>query len=171
MTYNLHPLFVHFPIALLFVYAVIKILPTQKWLPSVSWKQIERALLFFGVLGAFVALLTGEAAQQLFQPNRQLVEMHSTFATISTWVFGALFVGEILSMLHMYINAKMHTVGFKRLIFGLERLLTGRIFSVVLALVGLIAISVTGLLGGVMVYGLSTDPVAASVVKLLGIVL
>jgi uncharacterized membrane protein len=171
MTYNLHPLFVHFPIALLFLYAVIKILPTQKWFPQVSWKQIERALLFFGVLGAFASILTGETAEHLFQPNRELVEMHATFATLSTWVFGALLVGEILSMLHNYINATLHAVKIKRFIFGLESLLIDRVFSVVLALVGLIAISVTGLLGGVMVYGLSADPAAALVVKLLGIVL
>jgi uncharacterized membrane protein len=171
MTYNLHPLFVHFPIALLFIYALIKIIPVKKWFPSVSWKQIERALLLCGVLGAFAALLTGETAEHLFQPNHQLVEMHSTFATLSTWVFGALLLGEILSIMHMYLNATLHAVGLKRIIFGIETLLTDRVFSVVLALVGLVAISVTGLLGGVMVYGVSADPAAAAVVKLLGITL
>lgn len=169
MTYNLHPLFVHFPIALLFIYALIKIIPVQKWFSAVSWKQIERALLLFGVLGAFAALLTGDTAEYLFQPNHQLVEMHATFATLSTWVFGALLFGEILSMVHMYINATLHAVGVKRILFALESLLTDRVFSVVLALIGLIAISITGLLGGVMVYGVSADPAASAVLSLLGI--
>jgi uncharacterized membrane protein len=171
MTYNLHPLVVHFPIALLVVYAGIKIVPVQKWFPSVSWNHIERALLFIGVLGAFAGLLTGETAEHLFQPNRELVEMHAFFATLSTWVFGTLLVGEILSMAHSYINATLHAVKIKWFIFGLESLLTDRVFSVVLACVGLIAISVTGLLGGVMVYGLSADPLAETVVNLLGITL
>ena len=56
MTYNIHPLFVHFPIAFLFIYSLIKIVPVKKWLPKVSWKDIERVLLVVGVLGAFAAL-------------------------------------------------------------------------------------------------------------------
>ena len=76
MTYNIHPLFVHFPIALLFVYSIIKILPLQKWLPNVAWKHIERVLLLVGVLGAFAALSTGEIAEHLTRPNHDLVETH-----------------------------------------------------------------------------------------------
>jgi hypothetical protein len=36
-------------------------------------------------------------------------------------------------------------------------------------LFGLLAISLTGLLGGVLVYGTSADPIAGLVLKLLGI--
>ncbi len=171
MTYNLHPLFVHFPIALLFIYALIKIIPVQKWFPQISWRQIQRALLVFGVLGAFAALLTGDTAEHIFQPNRQLVNMHSTFAALSTWIFCALLLGELLSIVHSRINAKLHRVVLKRFIFSLERLLADRVFSIVLALIGLIAISITGLLGGVMVYGVSADPAASFVITLLGITL
>ena len=84
MMYNIHPLFVHFPIALLLIYSIIKILPLQKWLPAVAWKHIERALLFFGVLGAFAALSTGEIAEQMTRPNNDVVEAHSLFAAIAT---------------------------------------------------------------------------------------
>ncbi|MCR4311379.1 MAG: hypothetical protein NUV54_02320 [Candidatus Taylorbacteria bacterium] len=51
MTYNLHPIVVRFPIALLVLYSIIKVLPLFKWFPSVSWKHIELALPVFGVLG------------------------------------------------------------------------------------------------------------------------
>ncbi len=56
---------VHFPVALLLFYSIIKILPWSKWFPNVSWKHIERALLLAGVLGAFVSLSTGEVAEHL----------------------------------------------------------------------------------------------------------
>lgn len=54
---------------------------------------------------------------------------------------------------------------------SLEKLLGNQILSVCLAIVALIAIALTGLLGGVMVYGVSADPVAPMVLKLLGITL
>src|SRR5574343_1787155 len=99
MTYNIHPIFVHVPIAFLVIYSIIKVLPLQRWFPSVAWKHIERALLFFGVLGAFVALSTGEVAEHLSRPNRDLVETHSLFAATATWMYVLLLIGEALSML------------------------------------------------------------------------
>ena len=54
---------------------------------------------------------------------------------------------------------------------SLESFLCDNIFSKIVAFVALVSISITGLLGGVMVYGLSADPVAGFVVKMLGITL
>ena len=170
MTYNLHPLFVHFPIALLFIYSIIKILPLEKWFPSVSWKHIERTLLVLGTLGAFAALTTGEIAEEISKPNHQLVEMHSAFANISTWVYTALLLGEILSVIKDKFALKLESMAFvKKVIFFVHSILTNEILSIALAFIGLVAICVTGLLGGVMVYGTSADPVAGLVLKILGI--
>lgn len=171
MIYNIHPLFVHFPIALLLVYSFLKILPFKKWFPSVSWGQIERALLFFGVIGAFAALSTGETAEHLARPDRALVEMHSLFATMSTWLYGALLLGEIALVVRTTFATKITLPAVLKLAAFLEKILCNRIFSKILAFLGLIAISVTGLLGGVMVYGLSADPLAGFVVKILGLTL
>ena len=169
MQYNLHPLFVHFPIALLFVYSIIRILPVSKWVPEISWKSAERVLLLVGVVGAFLALATGDTAEHLFQPNRQLVEMHSFFATLSTWLYGALLAGEILSLVNPKFGPKIQNESIKDVMTSLESFLCDNIFSKIVAFVALVSISVTGLLGGVMVYGLSADPVAGFVVKMLGI--
>ncbi|MFA6158223.1 MAG: DUF2231 domain-containing protein [Candidatus Paceibacterota bacterium] len=163
MTYNLHPIFVHFPIALLFIYSIIRVLPLQKWFPGVAWKQAERILLFLGVLGAFVALTTGETAEELMRANSQLVEAHSTFAAISTWLYVALLAGEVSS----YLSVKYH----KAIIVLLKKILAEGWFPKVMALVALVSISLTGLLGGVIVYGPTADPFAAFVLKLLGITL
>ncbi len=153
MTYNIHPLLVHFPIALLFLYSVIKILPFQKFIPSVAWKDIERALLFFGFLGSLAAFFTGGIAEHLVQPNHQLVEMHSNFALLSVIIYGVLLLySEVFSFLKP---------SYARFSDG--------IVAKILALAGLICISITGMLGGVMVYGLSADPLAPLVLRLLGI--
>lgn len=169
MSYNLHPLFVHFPIALLFVYSIIKILPFKKWFPRVAWKQIEIALLVVGVLGAAAALWTGDTAKELTHPDRDLVEMHSLFADISTWVYGALLLGEILALASLLINKIEKYSKFHSLVIFVKKFLTNKFVSTILALVGLFAISITGVLGGVMVYGTSADPIAGTVLNLLGL--
>ncbi|MCF7864964.1 MAG: hypothetical protein K9M11_00460 [Candidatus Pacebacteria bacterium] len=176
MSYNIHPIFVHFPIALLFVYSVIKILPFKKWFPSVAWHDIEGALLFVGVFGAFGALATGDTAEHLTHPNRQLVDMHSTFGAASTWLYGSLLLGEISA----FINARTYTSRYAffakypvvvKILALLEQVFCNRVFSSILALVALITLSITGVLGGVLAYGLTADPFAATLVSWLGITL
>jgi uncharacterized membrane protein len=170
MTYNIHPLFVHFPIALLFLYSIIKVLPFKKWFPKVAWRDIERVLLLVGVLGAFAALATGDTAEHLVHPNRALVDAHSNFAAISTFIYGALLVGEIAAV----INAKkfIYRKGWQWIsviLHFVETVLCNPIFSGILAALGFIAISVTGLLGGTIAYGLTADPIAPFILKVLGI--
>ncbi len=169
MTYNIHPLFVHFPIALLFLYSIIKILPLKRWVPSVSWKDIERVLLLVGVLGAFAGLITGEIAEEIARPSHDLVEMHSLFATTATWMYGLLLLGEILAVGLPWGSTKIKSANILKAATAIKDLLTHPILSTTLAVLGLIAISITGLLGGVMVYGTSADPFAAVVLKMLGI--
>ncbi|MEI8062348.1 MAG: DUF2231 domain-containing protein [bacterium] len=170
MTYNLHPIFVHFPIALLFLYSVIKILPLKTWFPKIAWRDIERALLFFGVLGAFAALATGDTAENLVHPNRQLVNAHSNFAAVATWLYGALLFGEIAAFLNVFYGTQNKKYKFisTTLVF-IEKVLCNRIFSTVIAFIALVMISITGLLGGVIAYGVTADPFSSVVLKLLGI--
>ncbi len=169
MIYNIHPIFVHFPIAFMLLYSFIKIVPFYKWFPKVAWKQIEVVLLVAGVLGAFVASSTGEIAENLVQPNNQLVEMHSAFAGASTWIYALLLVGELLVLLTPTIIPKLGIPKLTSFLIFIQKILTHRKLSAVLAFLGLIAISVTGLLGGVMVYGTTADPVAGIVLQILGL--
>lgn len=169
MTYNIHPIFVHFPIAFLLLYSFIKIVPFYKWFPRVAWKQIEVVLLVAGVLGAFVANSTGEIAEHLVRPDHNLVEMHATFAGASTWIYGLLLAGELLALLTINIVPKLRLPKLTSFLISIQKILTHRTISAILALLGLVAISVTGLLGGVMVYGTTADPVAGFVLQLLGL--
>ena len=170
MTYNIHPIFVHFPVAMLFVYSIIKILPFKKWFPKVAWRDIERVLLVVGVLGAFAALATGDTAEHLVHPNRALVDAHSTFASIATAFYGALLAGEITAG----INAKRFVYGkswkwISTLLRFIEKILCNPFFSGLLAVLGFIAISITGMLGGVIAYGITADPFSSVLLKALNI--
>lgn len=169
MTYNIHPLFVHFPIALFVVYSVLTILPLQKWIPKFAWKQIRQVILLLGVLGAVVASSTGEIAEKLVRPDHDLVEMHALFAAASTWIYGVLLAGEIMSCVNDFLKKKEVLTSVIPFLVWIEKLIMHRFVTVLLALLGLVTISVTGLLGGVMVYGVTADPIAPLVVKLLGL--
>ena len=169
MTYNIHPLFVHFPIALLVVYSVLTILPLPKWFPKFAWRQIRQIVLLFGVLGAVAASSTGEIAEKLVRPDHDLVEMHAFFAATSTWIYGVLLVGEVLLYVNNFLQKKGMFTSVIPFLLWVEKCITHRIVTALLAFLGLLAISVTGLLGGVMVYGATADPVAPFVMNLLGL--
>ncbi len=169
MTYNIHPIFVHFPIALLFLYSIIKIIPFKKWFSKVTWDYLGFIILLIGVLGAFVARYTGEIAEELIQKNRQLIEVHSTFAGISTTIFGLLLLGEILILLTPKIFGKINLPKTSEYVLFIQKVLTHRFVVILLAFLGLISITITGLFGGTIVYGTTADPFAPIVLKLLGI--
>ncbi len=169
MTYNIHPIIVHFPIALLFLYSVIKILPFKKCLPSFAWMDVERVLLFFGVVGAFVASSTGEIAEHLVRPDNNLVEAHEFFAGLSTWLYGLILAGEILAIMSVAIRTKIKLQKYAPIVTFFEKILHNQKLCKLLAFFGIISITITGMLGGVMVYGLAADPLAPLVLQILGI--
>lgn len=166
MEYNIHPIFVHFPIALLLIYSVFKILPLSRWMPKVEWRQIERVFLLLGIMGAAAAIFTGEIAEEIARPDHQVVELHSTLAWISALIYGSLLLGEFASVVKSYVQ---NNSSLLRVLVLFERVLCNKVISVILALAGLIAITLTGMIGGVMVYGLSADPFSGFILKLFGI--
>lgn len=171
MTYNIHPLFVHFPIALLFVFSLIKIIPFQRWFSSMSWKDAGRVLLAAGFLGALVANSTGEIAEHLTRPNRALVHMHENFASITIFLYGVLLAGELIGFLLERHPSFVEKVKLTKIFSFLADLINNHFFVISFSLLGLVALTITGVLGGVMVYGTSADPLAPFILNLLGITL
>ncbi len=169
MTYNIHPLLVHFPIAFLLLYSLLRILPFDRWFPKVAWQHVRFVVLLAGVLGAMAANATGEIAEHVARPDRRIVEMHSFFAAASTWIYGLLLAGELLALANPWLVQKLPAGSLPKLLRSAEQILANRGLSIFLAIIGVFAISLTGLLGGVMVYGTSADPLAPMVLKLLGI--
>ncbi len=169
MTYNIHPILVHFPIAFFLLYTLLRVLPLGRWMPSPAGRYVRAVVLLAGVLGAFMASATGEVAEHLARPDRGIVEAHAFFAAASTWIYGLLLVGEVLAMLRPYLLAKFPQLPFANILKALEQLLTHQAIVAVLVIVGIVAITITGLLGGVMVYGTTADPLAPLVLRILGL--
>ena len=166
---NIHPLFVHFPIALLVVYSVlelgsyfISLLRRQKWIFSV-----KAFLLFTGVLTAFVALVTGGIAEDLVagvNPRAFILEVHSPFAIATTVLYSILAATYIIRLFDQngwgnYIAGLSNP--FIR-IWSLKKygayLILDTWFLLLLVTLALIGMLVTGALGAALVYGPNADP-------------
>lgn len=170
---NLHPIIVHFPIAFLFVWSLCEIFPVGKWFRRIDWKSVKTFLILVGFVGGWVASMTGEQAEHMLPRDfavRNLVHMHSFFAQLTMILFG-LFAFEVVIR---FIKAKYANTYNKfgilaKIVDWCLNLLEFRLFRMLLALMAMIAIFVTGLLGGVLVYGPTADPIAPLVLKILGL--
>ena len=151
---NIHPIFVHFPIALFSVYAVCECLRFGRLRRSAGWRTVKIALLGFGVVGAVAALITGDMAGDMMGRSA-LIEAHGAWAAASVWIFGLLCAAYAVPDLARYFRFRWAENAFMRMVRRFE----GSLLTVIAALVGLVAITVAGALGGAIVYGPDIDPV------------
>ena len=170
MIYNIHPLVVHFPIALLCCYSLLKILPVQSWFPKTSWVSIERFLLSVGTFGILLATSSGDTAKHMVRPDRDLVHTHEFFANLTLWFYMALVIIELLPVIISFTRDKK--ILSEKILYPITRLLpiiTKQWIIRILALLGFLALFLTGLLGGVITHGAATDPIAPFVLNMLGL--
>lgn len=174
---NIHPIFVHFPIALFTVYAILEIVRIKKIQQSAWIAPTKTVLLTFGIVFAQLSLMTGEAAEHLIagasQSLRALIEMHATFAALSTWIFAVAafaYLAEYVLMSPWFttVFARWGNVG--AMVTKVLAWYSGRLMKswlrIVCAVVGLITITVAGALGGAIVYGPDVDPVVSFIYSL-----
>jgi len=160
---NIHPIFVHFPIALLTIYAIAELIRFKKILSLSYYFYIKAVLVIVGSLSSFIAMQTGEMAEHVLGERSTLVEKHSTFANISTYIFGFI---ALVYMLHWFKlsqdgkKMELSKIPSKQIrIFIIVEKVYQSILIPILALIGLATITTTGALGGAIVYGQNIDPV------------
>ncbi len=163
---SLHPILVHFPIALLSVYAVAECLRFKKIMAYPSWNAIKAFILIIGSFGSFAAFATGPEGSVAHAwsgfstaETHALIDMHSTFAAITVFIFAVLAVLYIISLL-----AKTYSIPapiLKIASYGIKPYIT-----LPLAIIGLVAVLVTGGLGGAIVYGPNVDPFVSAIYHL-----
>jgi len=168
---NIHPLFVHFPIALLVVYSIMELIHTQRLNHSDTYASIKGFLVIVGTLAAYVTLSTGELAEGLLLANRpelaKLVETHSAFAGASTAIFSILAISYVIKffMDSTYAQAPVLASGPLSRVWGAmlwySRAIRENVLGQMLALAGIICITITGALGAAIVYGPDADPIVS----------
>jgi uncharacterized membrane protein len=92
----MHPLLVHFPIALLFVVPVFLVLALALGRRNRGWGLTTLLLLFLGTVGVFAAAASGEAAGKLAERSPEIdvvLEGHEHLAEAARGVFSGLTLG------------------------------------------------------------------------------
>ena len=133
MTFPVHPMLVHFPIALLFVSVLFDV--ADRIFPRESFREGSFWLLGCGLLGGIAAAIAGGLAEHAAEQSgvaEQLIETHETLAYITIGIMAVLLLFRLLL----------------RNRFGARAFVA----YLLVAILGLVAVSATGHTGGNLVY-------------------
>ena len=170
---NIHPLFVHFPIGILVLYALIELGSVLFCRQSLFVKQLKGVLVLVGAASALVAASFGDSAEELLRANPtllghvvdlKLVETHAMFAGLTILTFGLLAAAYLVWFVeHSTFGSKPFlqsgwVAKLWHLLQAIGRFIRRPWLAALLALAGLVAITITGGLGAAIVYGPAVDP-------------
>jgi len=171
---SLHPAIVHLPIGMLTLYAVLEILSLKRLESHASYRYTKGIIVTAGVIGVMLALQSGEAAAHMHRVDRAILEWHELMASTTTWLFGILagiyviaWIRDLEQMVRLEKFPKIKKVWdvLSRVANAFDKPIIRRL----LALLAFIALSLTGILGGALVYGPDADFLVSFVTKLLGL--
>lgn len=143
---QLHPLVVHFPIAFIILYVFMEII--NVFFKSQQIRKFSILILFLGVIGGILAVLTGNQSFQILEDNSLLtrlhyasIEKHEFYASITLWYFFAVLIFKT------YAFQKKKNEALLRYIF------------IIFAVAGVFLLYKTASLGGILVYeyGIGTN--------------
>ncbi len=162
---NIHPLFVHFPIALLTIYCAMEMMRFKKIATQPYWFFVKAMFVIFGTVSGFAALFTGGLIEDQFKTAgaRNLIEMHSLWATITMVIFSviaACYLIEWVERSHVverYAQEQWYTIW--KFLIRIKAIFFFTPVIILASVVGLVSITITGALGGALAYGADVDPI------------
>ena len=160
MALNIHPFIVHMPIGLLSLYTLLEVISIKKLQSLPYWFFVKAILVIFGSLGTYAAIFTGSLAAA--ESETLLVEVHSDFAFFTTVVYTILAVAYLLTWFKDKVSSILENTKFEKvwiLVDSVRGFIMRRPVLFPLSIIGFVFISITGALGGAMVYGPDIDPV------------
>jgi len=155
---NVHPLLVHFPIAFFITYSLFELIPFKLVKKQVYWFHIKAILVILGVLGAFVAGITGKLAEASYPGLKYLIKLHSSINELASAVFVLIAFAYFISWLKKSNISFSKLGGLSKLILSYENIVLETPLIYFFAITGLLLISIGGALGGAIAYGPDFDP-------------
>lgn len=157
---NLHPILVHFPIALFTIYSVFELIRFKKVMAWEPWFYMKAGLVILGSASSIITFLSGEVIEPQFAVTPKLmqaVSMHSSFAFVTI-------------VLYLVIAFAYHAVWLKwKPAEKIAKCILSAPVIIPLSLIGLILVSVTAAIGGGIAFGTNIDPFVTIVYQLLGL--
>lgn len=166
---NLHVVLVHFPVAILSIYAVLELVRWRKLTALPYWFYLKAFLAIAGEAAALAAVLTGEIIEPRFRQSPEmmpLIEVHSRLGIATAAVFGVCALLYLLAWIGRAFPGYSGQNGLMKMSAAAERWI-GSWAMPVLAFFGLILVTATGALGGAIVFGANVDPIASFAYRLL----
>ena len=168
---ELHPIFVHFPIALLLTSVALDFVATfmRRW----NIADVSTWLLVPGVIGAFLAGVTGtissHSANAFKDGATNLLALHQKFGFAAGALFAALLLARLIRLSPRILGGMSTSFGFIRPLETRLRTVIPAVFAkppsalviaayLLASVVAAVLLGITGYLGGAMVYdhGLGT---------------
>ncbi|HEY4512510.1 MAG TPA: DUF2231 domain-containing protein [Candidatus Paceibacterota bacterium] len=158
---NIHPLIVHFPVALLFIYSILEIARFKLIKNIAQIFYIKASFVIIGAVMSYAAFITGNIAKGLVPSSgiNNILLSHERFAKLTIFIFSVAAIGYLIRWT-LEISFEKIPQNFRNFLTSISNVILSPFVSVALALMGLITLSITGILGGTMVYGPTTDPFA-----------
>jgi uncharacterized membrane protein len=156
---GLHPLVVHFPIALLLVAPVFVLMALLSPGRTATFGVPAVVLLALGTIAAFVSVESGEAAAELATRTEavtQVLERHSSLAETVTWLFAVMTVAYGLAVAGLLRVKRFSRPSYAFVVHGV-------FLALMLAGAGMVAN--TAHQGGVLVHGLGVRSMLAQPVN------
>ncbi len=166
-------MFVHFPIALFTFYAILEILPFEKKVGK-GYFYIKLFLLTAGAVMSVPTYISGSVAGEGIEngPMGLVVAYHAFFAggaIVSACVLGVLYLIRLRQEYPETVVGKILLRYVPDFVPRVLRLLLSRGFMVFGATLVLFFVTITGALGGSLVYGPDADPLIRLVYKVLNL--
>lgn len=141
-----HQILVHFPIALLTVYALFELARFKRVTSSSWWAPVKAAFVIIGSLSSLATFASGQKIIMGAETLPRIVEVHRSFGILAIVTFG--------------LMAVSYAILLRKPDSRFAKIMTTWWIAVPLALLGLFFITGTGALGGAMVFGPDIDPAA-----------
>ncbi len=157
---NIHPLLVHFPIAFLGLYAVTEIARFKFLTRQPYWFYVRATLVIAGAAMVWPTIIAGGLMEEQFKGTslQKVIDVHSSFGAFTGLLFsiiGAAYILEWYRLMKSSANAN----GYRpSVLVRIGSWLVNSKLIILLALIGLVTITITGALGASMVYGPNSDP-------------
>ncbi len=158
---NVHPLFTHFPVALLTFYFIFELLRFKRLQSNQTWFYIKGFFLILGTFSGYATYITGLLIEEDFKTEPAL-QYHELFAGIVMIFSTFLAICYVIAWIkRMYGNPTITSLRGQKLwhvASAIQSFVFKPYIHVTCCLAGLALIFIVGALGGSMAYGRNVDP-------------
>lgn len=161
---DIHPLVVHFPIALLVIYSLLEVAALRPRFRTSQRTHAKLLLLFIGTLWALAALSTWETAAHLSGIRSLTLWLHEWAASTTTGIykFLAIFYLVELALQYSTFTRLISVPKLLEMCTKLIRFIKHFRLPAIAALLWFFGLNLVGALGGTLVYGPDADPITSA---------